>query len=224
MINETISSGRSTVLRKNNSHELIITINKKRIQDIFIINGNSFKTKDISRKDLIIKQNEYYMIINRGHMPLDIHYDQNISHHSILYNPYKYENSKKINLTLEKFIERYEISKNYIDTLPKWYSFKFSYNNYNLIFVRPEFGLSIQSHKHRSEFWEIMGGTPIIITGGKVHYFVNEGIKFKTPKNTYHSIINVNMDVNDFVVVKEEWQGEFDENDIIRVFNPNRYY
>ena len=224
MINETISSGRSTVLRKNDSHELIITINKKRLQDIFIINGNSFKTKDISRKDLNIKQNEYYMIINRGHIPLDIHYDQNISHHSILYNPYKYENSKKINLTLGEFIERYEISKNYIDTLPKWYSFKFTYNNYNLIFVRAEFGLSIQSHKHRSEFWEIMGGTPIVITGGKVHYFVNEGIKFKTPKNTYHSIINVNVDINDFVIVKEEWQGRFDENDINRIFNPNRYY
>ncbi|KKK43772.1 MAG: Mannose-6-phosphate isomerase [Candidatus Lokiarchaeum sp. GC14_75] len=224
MINETISSGRSTVLRKNDSHELIITLNTNKLEDIFIINGNSFKTKDISRKDLIIKQNEYYMIINRGNMPIEIHYDQNISHHFILYNPYKYEKSEKINFTSEMFIKRFEISKNYIDTLPKWYSFKFTYNDYNLIFVRPEFGLSIQSHKHRSEFWEILGGTPIIITGSKVHYFVKKGIKFKNPKNTYHSIINVNVELNDFVFMKEEWQGKFDENDIHRVFNPNKYY
>lgn len=89
--------------------------------------------------------------------------------------------------------------------------------------MRPGFGLSIQKHEYRSEFWEIIEGRPIIINGNKVHYFVENGTKFENPNNTYHSVINPNAFVKEFVILKEKWSGKFDEKDIERVFNPNHY-
>ncbi|MHA2269268.1 MAG: hypothetical protein ACXAB8_15830, partial [Promethearchaeota archaeon] len=98
------------------------------------------------------------------------------------------------------------------------------YPDYNLIFVRPEFGLSIQVHKYRNEFWEILEGKPIIINGNNVHYFVKNDTKFKNKINTFHSVINPNKEQDSFVIIKERWDGKFDENDINRIFNPNQYY
>ena len=164
------------------------------------------------------------MVINNGVSSIEMQYNKDISQHKIIYDPYKYENSKKIYLTPELFVERYNIPKNYIDTLPKWYSFKFTYPNYNLIFIRPEFGISIQIHKYRNEFWEILEGNPTIINGNKVHYFVENGTKFTHQKNTFHTAINPNKEVDKFVVIKERWEGRFDENDIKRIFNPNQYH
>ena len=89
--------------------------------------------------------------------------------------------------------------------------------------MRPEFGLSIQTHKYRNEFWEIIEGHPIIINGNKVYYFVENGTMFENPINVYHSVINPNSDVKEFVVLKEKWSGKFDEKDIERAFNPNHY-
>ena len=84
-------------------------------------------------------------------------------------------------------------------------------------------GLSIQTHHLRNESWEILEGTPIIINSNKVHYYVKKGQKFEIPINTYHSVINPNKDQEKFVVIKEFWNGNFDEEDIKRVFNPNEY-
>ena len=221
---EIIFPNRSTSLRKNNSKELLITTSPNNLEYIFIINGNSFKTEAIKKNDLIIKPNSYYMIINKGKDPIELHYSKDILNHQIIYNPYAYENSEKINFKPEQFIEKYNVPKNYIDTLPKWYSFKFTYPRYNLIFVRPEFGLSIQFHKDRNEFWEILDGKPIIINGNKVHYYVENGSKFQNRINAYHSVINPNKKVDEFIIIKERWDGRFDENDIKRIFNPNQYY
>ena len=69
---EIIFSERSTSLRKNNSKELLITINPSNVEDIFIINGTSFKTEAIKKNDLIIKPNGYYMIINKGKEPIEV--------------------------------------------------------------------------------------------------------------------------------------------------------
>lgn len=223
MEKENIPAHRSTLMRKTNSRELRIDINKNKYEDIFLINGTSFITEEISDSDLIIKPNSYYMIINNGKDVLNIHYSQDISYYKIIYDPYKYESSKKSNLKPELFKKRYNIPKGYIDTLPKWYSFKFTYPDYNLIFIRPEFGLSIQIHKYRNEFWEILEGNPIIINGNKVYYFVESETTFQSPINTYHSIINPNKEENKFVLIKERWNGKFDENDIERVYNPNHY-
>ncbi|MFX0034977.1 MAG: hypothetical protein ACFE9I_04965 [Candidatus Hermodarchaeota archaeon] len=223
IVKETIPAKRSTHLRKTNSHELRIQINKSTLDDIFIINGTSFITKNISNSDLIIEPNTYYMVINLGKESVELHYNQDISNHKIIYNPYKYEFAKKVNFEPELFKNLYHVPQGYIDTLPKWYSFKFTYPDYNLIFIRPEFGLSIQIHKYRNESWEVLEGNPIIISKDKVFYFVENKTTFKNPINTYHSIINPNKAENKFVIIKEKWDGKFNENDIERIFNPNHY-
>lgn len=223
MHQEDIPTKRSTLLRRNNSQELKIEINQKNLEDIFLINGSHFITEGILNSDLIINPKTNYMIINNGKTLLNIQYNRDISNHKIIYDPYQYESLQRIYFKPEMFKEMYNIPEGYIDTLPKWYSFKFTYPDYNLIFIRPEFGLSIQIHKFRNESWEILEGKPIIISGDKVYYYVETRLKFQNPINTYHSIINPNKEKNKFVVIKERWNGKFDENDIDRVFNPNHY-
>jgi len=220
---EIISPQKSTPLRKNTSQRLTIKIGKNKLDNIFLINGNSFITENITDSNLIIKANSYYMVINNGKNRLDLLYSQDISNHEVIYDPYKYESSEKVNYKAEFFKKRYNIPEGYIDTLPKWYSFKFTYQEYNLIFIRPEFGLSIQTHKHRNETWEILEGKPIIISKKEVYYFVETGTKFYNPINAYHSVINPNKEADKFVIIRERWDGKFDENDINRVFNPNHY-
>jgi len=220
---ENIPSQKGTLLRKNSSQKLMIKINKSKLKDIYLINGNSFKVKGISYSDLLIAPDSYYMVINKGNKVLNLKYNQDISSHEVIYDPYKFELSKKVKLNPELLKKIYNIPEGYIGTLPKWYSFKFSYLEYNLIFVRPEFGLSIQTHKYRNEKWEILKGKPIIINNNKVHYFVDNNTIFNSPVNTYHSIINPNKGVDEFAIIKERWEGKFDENDIERVFNPNHY-
>jgi len=223
LIKERVLAGRSTLLRKNNSKDLFINLNQNDFKNVFLINGAKFITKKVLKSDLIIKPYDFYMIINNSKNPIEVKYNQDISEHQIIYDPYKYEHSDKIVLKSEMFLERYKVPNNYISTLPKWYSFKFIYPNYNLIFIRPEFGLSIQIHKNRNEIWKILEGEPIVIIGNKVYYFVQSGIKFQNPRNTYHSIINPNKEKNKFALLKEKWSGKFDENDIERIFNPNHY-
>lgn len=223
MNKEIIPTQRSSLLRRNGSQELIIEVEDKKYKDLFLINGSDFITEDIAESDLIIKPNSYYMVINNGIKQININYNQDISRHNIIYNPYKFEFSKKIILDRYFFEDKYEIPEGYIDVLPKWYSFKFIYPDYNLIFVRPEFGISIQIHYYRKEFWEILKGEPIVINENKIYYFVKEGTKFQSSINTFHSIINANKEENTFIMIKEKWSGDFHENDIKRVFNPNHY-
>ncbi|MHA1985048.1 MAG: hypothetical protein ACW98D_00265 [Promethearchaeota archaeon] len=223
MIKETVYSKRSTLLRKNDTRELSIVIHRNNFQDIFILNGVSFLIKEKSNQVLTIKPDNYYSVINNGDSPIEIQYSQDVSQHKLIYDPYKFELSKKINLTSEFFVENYNVPKGYTDTLPKWYSFKFTYPDYNLIFIRPELGISIQTHNYRNEFWEILEGNPIVINGDKVHYFVEKGTKFKNQRKTFHCVINPNKEADKFVMIKERWDGKFDENDINRVFNPNHY-
>jgi mannose-6-phosphate isomerase-like protein (cupin superfamily) len=163
------------------------------------------------------------MIINKKNKAIKVQYNIDISAHEVIYNPYKYELSKKEILNPEFFKCKYNIPDGYIDTLSKWYSIKFTYQDYSLIFIKPEMGISIQIHSHRSEKWEILGGNPIIINGNSVWYYVENAYKFFNGINIYHSVINPNKDPKSFVKIKEEWSGDFDEEDIIRVYNPNNY-
>ena len=222
MFKETILAKRGTFLRENISQPLKISLDKDNMEKIFLINGNNFITNDISISDLTIAPKNNYMIINNGKKPIEINYSSNISNHPIIYDPYKFENSEKRAITIEEIKDIYKVPDNYIDTLPKWYSFKFTYTDYNLIFIKPQFGISFQKHKNRNEFWEILGGKPIILIGNKIHYFVENGTKFVIPINTFHSVINPNLDK--FVIIKEQWSGHFDEGDIKRVFNPNDFH
>lgn len=221
MFSQTIAVNRSTSLRKNDSTELKITLSQDALEKTFVINGSSFITEDLSNSDLIVKPDNYYMIINKGNSGIKITYNEDVSSHEVVYDPYKYEGSKRLNFTIDDMKNIYTVPEGYIDTLPKWYSFKFTYPDYNIIFVRPELGISIQTHDLRNEYWEILEGNPIIINGNNVHYFVKSGSKFEIPKNTYHSVINTNQDK--FVILKERWDGEFDEEDITRIHNPNNY-
>lgn len=222
MFKETILGKRGTFLRENTSRSLKISLNKGTIENLFLINGNNFITNDISITDLTIEPKNYYMIINNGKNPIEINYSLDISNHRIIYDPYKSEHLKKRKITIDEIKEIYKVPENYIDTLPKWYSFKFTYNDFNLIFIKPQLGISFQKHKNRKEFWEILDGTPIILNGNKVHYFVKTGAKFVIPMNIIHSVINPNL--NKFVIVKEQWSGDFDEGDIKRIFNPNDFH
>jgi mannose-6-phosphate isomerase-like protein (cupin superfamily) len=222
MFKETILSKRGTFLRKNVSQSLKISLDKDAMENIFLINGNNFITDSITISDLTIGPKNYYMIINNGEKPIEINYSLNISNHQVIYNPYKFEDLKKRAITIEEIKEIYKIPNNYIETLPKWYSLKFTYIDYNLIFIKPQFGISFQKHKNRNEFWEILEGKPIILNGNHVHYFVENGTKFGIPMNTFHSVINPNLDK--FVIIKEQWSGHFDEEDIKRVFNPNDFH
>ncbi len=218
-----LQSQRGTRLRKNKSQWLKIEIESNKLDYIFLVNGNSLYTRGISNSDLKIAPNSYYMLINKGKDFIRINFNRDISNHEIIYDPYKFEFSKKVNLDARFFEENYDIPKDYIDTLPKWYSFKFTYPNYNLIFIKPEFGLSIQLHHYRNESWEIIKGKPIVLSKDELYYFVESGSVFHNPANTYHTIINPNKKVGKFIIVKEKWEGKFDENDIGRVFNPNDY-
>jgi len=223
MINELLTAKRGTKLRKNGSEVLKITIDQNEIMNILLINGNNFKTEDISQSDLTIKPYQYYMIINNGKNTIELSFNENISDHEIIYDPYKYTTTEKINYKPYDVKQIYNVPDGYIDILPKWYSFKFTYDEFNLIFVKPEMGLSFQIHKKRSESWEILKGKPIIISGNQVHYYVEDYSKFENSVNSYHSVINPNRDKDKFVIIKEKWSGSFDEEDIIRVFNPNKY-
>ena len=223
MINELLPAKRGTKLRKNGSEVLKITIDQNELMNILLINGNSFKVENISQLDLIIKPNNYYMIINNGNNTIELSFNENISDHEIIYDPYKYTTTEKINYKPDDFKQIYSVPEGYIDTLPKWYSFKFTYDEFNLIFVKPEMGISFQIHKKRSESWEILKGKPIVVSGNQVHYYVRGGGMFENSVNSYHSVINPNKDKDKFVIIKERWSGTFDEDDIIRVFNPNKY-
>jgi mannose-6-phosphate isomerase-like protein (cupin superfamily) len=200
VIKKIIFPERSTSLRKNDSQELRISFKKNNTKKVYIINGSTFNTENNLSS---------------------ITYNRDISNHQIIYDPYKYEDSEKLHFKAEFFIRNYRIPKGYINTLPKWYSFKFTYPDHNLIFIRPEYGLSIQIHKYRNELWEILDGNPIILNGNTVYYNVKSGTKFKIPTNTFHTVINPNK--KKFVILKEQWSGTFNEEDISRVFNPNNY-
>ncbi|MBY9007290.1 MAG: hypothetical protein KGD63_11090 [Candidatus Lokiarchaeota archaeon] len=220
---EKISQEKGTLLRKNGPTILKISINKELLNKIYLINNIEFLTENISLKKLEIAPNHYYMIINKSNSPLEIDYNLDISNHEIVYDPYKYEDSKKEDINPQKFMEEHNIPSGYIDFLSKWYSIKFTYLDYNLIYIKSNLGISIQTHKKRSEQWEILEGKPIIINGNKVHYFVESGTFFEHTFGTYHTIINPNKN-DEFTVLKENWSGEFDEEDIERVFNPNSFY
>lgn len=223
MIKEILTAKRGTKLRKNGSEVLKISIDQNEMMNILLINGNNFKAENNSQLDLVIKPNNYYMIINNGNNTIELSFNENISDHEIIYDPYKYTTTEKIDFKPDDFKQIYSVPEGYIDTLPKWYSFKFTYDEFNLIFVKPEMGISFQIHKKRSESWEILKGNPIIISGNQVHYYVEDHSKFENSVNSYHSVINPNRDKDKFVIIKERWSGSFDEDDIIRVFNPNNF-
>ena len=223
MYKQVLKQKRGSCLRKNSNKELILDIETAQFDQILIINHDHFYTS-ISEENLIIKPFHYYMVINNSNSSLELFYNEDISKHELIYDPYLFENSEKKNLSPDEILNGFSVPEGYLDVLAKWYSIKFSYLDYNLIFVKPGLGISIQIHENRSEKWEILFGHPIIINVDKVYYFVEIGSEFSTPKKSFHSIINPSKKQDDYVIIKERWTGNFDEKDIKRIFNPNHYY
>ncbi len=224
MLEEIILPEKGTNLRKNGQEELSILIDSNALKKIFLINGTNFFTQNLSASNLVVKPNDYYMVINKKDEEINVKYSLDISRHRVIYEPYMYESSRKEIFEPIPFSKKYNVPDGYIDTLAKWYSIKFTYPDYNLIFIKSKIGISIQTHKFRSEMWKVLKGKPIIINGNKVHYFVENGTEFLNAKMTYHSVINPNINPEQFVLIEEKWSGKFDEEDIIRVFNPNNYH
>jgi mannose-6-phosphate isomerase-like protein (cupin superfamily) len=223
MYKQVIKSKRGSCLRKNFNKELILGIKATQFGQILIINQDHLYT-NITKENLIVKPLNYYMVINNSKSPLEISYNDDISKHELIYDPYLFENSEKKNLSPDEILNNFSVPEGYLDVLAKWYSIKFNYLNYNLIFIRPELGISIQIHENRSEKWEILSGHPIIINVDKVYYFVEKGSEFSTPNKSFHSVINPSKKQDDYVIIKETWTGNFNEKDIKRIFNPNHYY
>jgi len=215
---------RGSCLRRSDSKKLTISISCQSPDMIMVINGPLLITKKVKNWTLSINPHEYYMVINIGKATIKLKYSHDVSGHEIIYDPYKYDHSEKINFVPDDFVKQFSVPVGYIDILSKWYSIKFTYPNYNIIFIKPEMGISIQVHTHRSEEWEILGGKPIIINNNRVYYFVEKGTKFLNEKMQYHSVINPNKNPREFVVLKERWSGSFDEEDIKRIYNPNNYH
>ncbi|NVM19745.1 MAG: hypothetical protein HWN80_18735 [Candidatus Lokiarchaeota archaeon] len=224
MREETLQPNKGTNLRKNGNEELKLSIDSKSLNKIFLVNGTSFFAGQLKEANLKIKPNDYYMIINKWDKDVKVNYSTNIASHKIIYQPYKFEFMKKEKFDPVEFSKKHNVPSGYIDVLNKWYSIKFTYSDYSLIFIKPEIGISIQIHQHRSEHWKILEGNPIIINANKVHYFVEKGTEFLNAKMTYHSVLNPNKNPEQFVIIEEKWSGKFDEEDITRVFNPNNYY
>jgi mannose-6-phosphate isomerase-like protein (cupin superfamily) len=163
-----------------------------------------------------------YMVLNTSDIPILVDSGESeVSQHQILYDPYLLEGESHTDYKPEDFITKYDVPSGYVDVLTKWYSVKFTYPDFNLIFIRPGLGISLQSHMKREEYWEIAAGEPIVISGSKVTYDNPQGTKFYIPLGNLHTIINPSE--SSWVILKETYKGSFDEKDIVRVFNPNNY-
>ena len=163
-----------------------------------------------------------FMVMNLTQTPLSITTDKNLSGLTVLFDPYIYEHETHENYIPDHFLDRFQIPQGYADSLAKWYSVKFTFENYNLILIRPNTGLSFQTHRMRGEHWEILHGDPIVIAGTDVFYSNPPNTERDLPLGTLHSIINPSS--SEWVMFKETYHGTFEEEDIIRVFNPNYYF
>jgi hypothetical protein len=203
-------------LPQNYNNILIILGNKISSLETFVSSTNSTTIK--------VDPDHAYMIINLSKNPINIILHQDPERDQVLYDPYLFEHEKHVDFEPEKFKKDHPdflIPEGYIDTLCKWYSIKYTYPKENYIFISPKLGISIQSHKLRSENWEILMGSPIILSGNTLFYDTKKGDVFNHPLGGFHTIINP---TDNWVLIKETYQGTFDEKDIVRVFNPNDYH
>jgi mannose-6-phosphate isomerase-like protein (cupin superfamily) len=81
-----------------------------------------------------------------------------------------------------------------------------------IITVNPGEAFSLQSHKHRDEFWHIISGAGIVTLGEKSQQ-VKAGDNFWSPKGAEHQMEGGTEGV-EFLEISF---GEFNEDDIIRV-------
>ena len=138
MLEEIIQPDKGTNLRKNGQKELTILIDTNALKKIYLINGTTFFAQNLSASNLVVKPNDYYMMINKKDEEINVKYSIDISSHTIIYEPYMYESSKKEVFDPIRFAKKFNVPEGYIDTLAKWYSIKFTYTDFNLIFIKPK--------------------------------------------------------------------------------------
>jgi len=233
MLKSTLKSGRGTKLFQNNDVPLTIDISASKQtespkwDEILMIIGTLIVPMNhlgrISPRGLqiVIPSYSQYMIINSGKIDLDLSFQSDSKNHKLLYDPYLYEHEGHKNYESEDFKSQHPVPEGYIDILAKWYSIKFTYPDFNYIFIRPGLGISLQMHAMREEHWEILEGQPIIIAGSKISYNTKLNSQFEIPLGALHTVINSSD--SEWVLIKESYTGKFDEEDIVRVFNPNHY-
>ncbi|MHA1104453.1 MAG: hypothetical protein ACTSPN_01895 [Promethearchaeota archaeon] len=134
MFSQYLKPQRGTQLRKTDSSELIINIEPFYNDSLFLINGYDFITENVSQTELIIKPNSYFMIINNSNEEINVSYGMDISHLEVIYDPYKYENLKKVKIDPDKFVRTHLVPDGYTEILPtilnpKWvYQFNYMKN------------------------------------------------------------------------------------------------
>lgn len=217
--------GRGTELRKNLNRSLTVFVSSSAPEKIRVLFHDTFYplSKVSSNGNPIeVPYQKNYWIINLSDKDAEIvmKSDSDLNY-EVIYDPYLLEHADKRDFDAKEMQKKFGVPDGFIDTLPKWYSIKFTYPNHNLIFIRPGIGISIQTHTKRNEHWEIVSGNPIIIVGNKIHYAVVSNTRFDIPIGTEHTIINPNKE--EWVCLKETYSGLFDEKDIERVYNPNNY-
>jgi len=74
--------------------------------------------------------------------------------------------------------------------------------------------LSLQIHKNRSEFWQIVSGKSKITIGEK-EYFLKEKEHIYIPKNTVHRIENISKE--ELIFIEIQLGKDLKEEDIIRI-------
>ena len=103
-----------------------------------------------------------------------------------------------------------------ITTKKPWGSFTRFTNNepstVKLLYINKGQEFSLQYHSHRDEFWKIIKGNPEVVVGDQV-YNPEEGQEFTIVAQTNHRI---NAPKDD-VIVLEISNGQFDEDDIVRI-------
>ncbi|MBN2154704.1 MAG: hypothetical protein JW776_01490 [Candidatus Lokiarchaeota archaeon] len=221
-----LKSSRGTKLYQNTDTKMRINLDSKGYlsnSEFLIIQGNSISlhklTTDVN--PLIIPFNQAYMVVNLSDHPFLLTFSHDYSKHFILFDPYRYEKHPPDVINPKEFEMVHNVPKGYIDILPKWYSIKFTYPTRNIIYIRPNLGISIQKHTKRTEEWRILEGYPIIIANSQVYYSVKPGDIFHTDRGKMHSVFNP---TDKWVIIEESYEGTFAEEDIIRIFNPNHYH
>jgi mannose-6-phosphate isomerase-like protein (cupin superfamily) len=81
-----------------------------------------------------------------------------------------------------------------------------------VIHVSPGHGLSLQSHRHRDEFWTVLEGRPTITLGRRTAEYA-PGSEVRIPKCERHRLVNA---TDSEVRILEISTGKFDEDDIVR--------
>ncbi len=97
-----------------------------------------------------------------------------------------------------------------------WGSFRrFTQNSrttVKIIEILPGQSLSLQTHRHRGEFWRILSGTGIVEINGERIEAVKGGEFFIPTQATHRACAQ-----NDTLEILEIAVGDFDENDIERL-------